>query len=287
MARPLNEDRLTHPPRLRKSLGQHFLIDSHYLERIVRESGITGADRILEIGPGSGNLTREILSRAGKVLAIELDRRFSAELERIDAAWPGRFQVVYDDVLHVNLPSLLDGPPAWKVLANIPYYITAPILALLLGQGSSHISDIFLTVQKEIAERVCAQPGSADFSSLTLFVAYHSEPRFLFTIPPSAFMPPPLVHSAFIHLKVRDLPAARSPLDLLFRIIHRAFQQRRKGIKNSLKKAFPELSTEEIAAGLSRCGIDPLLRPQDISLPQFDALALHFESFDRQGPPES
>jgi 16S rRNA (adenine1518-N6/adenine1519-N6)-dimethyltransferase len=276
-----HNDRPRTPLRLRKSLGQHLLVDSQYLKRIAAESGITEEDRVFEIGPGTGNLTREILSCAGSVLAIELDRRFSADLEGLGAAWPGKLQVIYGDVLEIELPSLLDGLPGWKVLANIPYYITSPILTVLLRQGGSLFSDIFLTVQKEIAERLCAEPGSADFSSLSLFVGYHAVPRYLFTIPPSAFRPPPLVHSAFVHLKVRDRLIASAPYDLLFRIIHHAFGQKRKGIKNSLKKAFPSLSPSEITEGLEQCGIDPLLRPQNISIQQFDTLALHFGRLDK------
>lgn len=272
----MNESRKFHKGvRLKKKLGQHLLVDTHYLDEIIRLSEIGKMDNVFEIGAGTGNLTSRLLKTVRTVVSVEIDTRFEKELLSLKEQYPHNFEVIFGDILKFDLSRVLSATLSpWKVIANIPFYITSPILEMLLLSGRAFFSDIFLTVQKEIAHRICALPGSNDSSSLSLFSAYHAEPRILFHIPRSAFKPPPLVVSSLIHLKLRDTPPVSAPPQVLFAIIRKAFGQRRKGIKNSLKGLFPGFSEKALLEILDECGINPLKRPQDITLSEFSTLAL-------------
>jgi 16S rRNA (adenine1518-N6/adenine1519-N6)-dimethyltransferase len=274
--------------RLDRNLGQHLLEDRATLLRIIQESGVGPDDHVLEIGPGTGNLTSCLLQRAGRVVAVEFDPRFREKLETLSRSYPGRLSLHFGDFLGSDLPSLL-GPyrRRWKVIANIPYNITSPIVEKLLLQEGVFFTDIYLTVQKEIALRLCAEPGSRASGTSTLFVRYYTVPSLLFTIPSSAFLPPPEVDSALIHLKLREKPLLAHSSVLLFPLIHHLFRQRRKGIRNSLK-GFPA-GREDIttAAILERAGIDGLARPETLSLEQFNSLAHILEEQESKNIPSS
>jgi len=267
-----NPQSSSHAVRLKKSLGQHLLADTRFLDDIVSRSSLEAGDRVLEIGAGSGLLTERLLRRVNQVVAVEVDRQFEYHLGRLKAAYPDSLTLMFDDIRAVSLHGLLGGAAGkWKVVANIPYYITAPLLEILLVESSGLFSDLFLLVQKEIAVRL---EGSdpREVSSLSFVSRYHAVPTVLFDIPPSAFMPPPKVDSAFIHLAVRTAPPVSAPREQLFRLIRTAFGQRRKGIRNSLKALSPACDAA-LSSALEKCGIAPLERPQNLSLEDFDRLA--------------
>lgn len=256
--------------KLKKKYGQHLLSDSRYLLQMFEKAGPTGHDRILEIGPGTGLLTKTLLPCVGELLAVEIDRDFSPYLSLLEKEYAEKFRLVYGDILHVDLEDSIgteDG--RWKVFANIPYYITTPIIEYLLERH--HLfSDIYLTVQKEVAQRVCSSGKNKNRSSFTLFVEYYAEPSFVFEIPAQAFTPPPEVDSAFIHLRIRS----ESPLDMEFSsiepLIRHVFIQKRKTLRNSLK-SFPGVKKLDDVFGA--CNISPTVRPESLSLEDFARIA--------------
>lgn len=280
---PMSQRRIV----LKKKLGQH-LLEPQYLDEIVRLSEISPGDSIFEIGAGPGNLTARLIRHAGRVVSVEVDRQFEKELLALQAENSDTLQIRFEDVLTLDLSRVLGGDPgSWKVLANIPYYITTPILEMLLGAGRARFSHIFLTIQKELAHRICAPPGAKETGSLSHFVAYHADARILLHIPRTAFTPPPLVDSSFVHLRPRDTPPVACPPHILFPVIHRAFTHRRKTLKNSLKGSFPG-GDRELADCIIQSGLNPLSRPQDISLAGFAALALRLQevsTIGRRHPP--
>ncbi|MDQ7823754.1 MAG: 16S rRNA (adenine(1518)-N(6)/adenine(1519)-N(6))-dimethyltransferase RsmA [Candidatus Eremiobacteraeota bacterium] len=274
------EHRRNSPPgriALQKRLGQHLLTDPYFLESIVKAASLGSDDSILEIGPGPGNLTKHLLGAAARVAAVELDRRFEPELRRLEQGARGRLALFFTDILAFDfsaLPALCRGP--WKVLANIPYYISTPLIEKLL-EHQGLFSHIYLTIQRELAERICAPGGSRDRGSFTFFVEYHAVPSLLIHIPAAAFTPPPEVDSSLIGLTIRETPPADSSPRLLFSIIRRAFAQRRKGIKNSLKGIQPVPGDRILSEVLRSCGIDPMARPETLALADFDRLACLLE----------
>jgi len=258
---------------LKKSLGQHLLVDTRYLDDIVSRSTLQAHDKVLEIGAGSGILTERLLERVKQVVAVEVDRQFEYHLEKLRIRYPCSLSIVFGDIRVLSLPDLLGGGEKdWKVVANIPYYITSPLLELLLVQSAHLFTDLFLMVQKEIALRLEGS-DSRNVSSLSLISHYYAASEVLFHIPPSAFMPPPKVESAFIHLAVRSAPPVMAPRELLFRLIRTAFGQRRKGIRNSLRAFSPPVEDAVLRMALEQCHIDPLERPQNLTLADFDRLA--------------
>lgn len=258
---------------LKKSLGQHLLVDTRFLDEIVCSSSLQAHDKVLEIGAGSGLLTERLLEQVEQVVAVEVDRQFESHLEKLRARYPNSLTVVFGDVRKLPLRDILgSSEKGWKVVANIPYYITSPLLELLLVQSAHLFTDLFLMVQKEIAVRLEGS-DSRNVSSLSLVSHYYAVSEMLFHIPPSAFMPPPKVDSTFIHLAVRSAPPVSAPRELLFSLVRSAFGQRRKGIRNSLKSFSPHIDDTILRIALEKCGIDPLERPQNLTLADFDRLA--------------
>ena len=241
----------------RKSLSQNFLIDGNIVRKIISASEVQEGDSVLEIGPGPGVLTEALLHEGANVLAIEKDDRFYEAL----TTWNNpALTLVHRDFLKVDLPPLIK--PHTKVVANIPYNITGILLQRLLPMGKS-ISSLTLMVQKEVAQRITAQKGSKDYSSFTLFASYYSEPKLLFTVEPTCFYPKPSVTSAVIHLKLKEVDdSAPSPLP----VVRKAFQQRRKMIRSSLKTLYP---ANQIEAALQEIGLSPTARPQELSLDEW------------------
>lgn len=263
--------------KLHRRLGQHLLNDKIFIDRIISESCISRDDNIFEVGAGPGNLTERLLEAAKNVITVEIDGRFRNDLEILRKKYPERLTVIYQDVLKIKMDEVLGtGNVKWKVLANIPYYITSPLLELFLLKNRLLFTDLYLTVQKEIAQRIC--PGSdKDRSSLSIFVDYYAKTRILFDIPPEAFTPPPNVNSAFVHLELRKVFTAKAVPDLIFRIVKKAFGQRRKAIKNSLKGLYPLMNESRIQSLLIECGINPMTRPQNLTVADFDIIALRFD----------
>ena len=265
--------------RPKKSLGQNFLTDPHYLSRIVAASQITAEDQVLEIGPGLGHLTALLATNAKHVRVIELDDRLIPELRQTFSGHD-EVEIVHADALQYDYAVL---PGSWKVVANLPYYIATPLIERLL-LFRHRFTTLTLMLQKEVAERIAASPGGKAYGVLSVLVQYHAAPRIEFIVPAGAFTPRPKVDSAVITLTVAPEPRVRvADADLLVRIVKAAFSQRRKTLRNSLRSlgsALPDL--EEAAA---RAGIDLGRRPETLSLAEFGALAdaMHGHLIDKKG----
>lgn len=258
--------------RYRKNLGQNFLYDEELLRRLVEAAGITAEDDVLEIGPGAGSLTKPLCAAAHRVLALELDERLipllSAFLRDAD-----NLEIRQGDVMSANLPELTAGLRApFSVVANIPYYITTPLITLLLDSGLP-IRRLALMVQREVADKVLARPGEEGWGPLAVRCQYRCEPRLAVEVPAACFTPPPKVDSAFVVMPVRAEPAVavRDEKDF-FRVVGAAFALRRKTLLNSLSASL-RLERDEAAALLERAGLDPLIRGERLSLEDFAALS--------------
>lgn len=259
------------PARPRKRLGQHFLTDAAVLDRIVAESGVGPGDTVLEIGAGTGDLTERLARTAGRVVAVELDETLCAHLRRRFAA-TAAVAVVCADVLDYSPRELLakgGAAPPYHVVANIPYYITAPILRLFL-ESQDRPDRMTLMVQKEVAESIVAPPGK--MTLLGASVQFYGEARLLFTVPPSAFYPPPQVASAVVRIDVRPRPAVDVPdVDAFFAVVRAGFATPRKQLHNALagRLWLPPGSAPEL---LRAAGIDPTRRAQTLSLEEWAAV---------------
>ena len=259
-----------------KRFGQNFLIDPHVLEKIVAAAELTKEDAVLEIGPGIGTLTEALSDAAGMVLAIEIDDKLIPILKETLA---GRENVVilHQDALKANLQELSThyaGGKAFKVVANLPYYITTPIVMALL-EGDAPVESLTVMVQKEVAARMMAKPGTKDYGALTLAVQYYSEPYLAANVPQNCFMPRPDVASAVIRLKKFETPPVKvQDPALRVRIIRASFNARRKTLVNGLKNA-AELKLQDgaIRAALEKCGLSEMVRGETLSLEQFAALS--------------
>ncbi|MBF0294110.1 MAG: 16S rRNA (adenine(1518)-N(6)/adenine(1519)-N(6))-dimethyltransferase RsmA [Magnetococcales bacterium] len=259
----------------RKRIGQHFLTDVAIAERIVQTSGVAPGDCVVEIGPGLGALTRPLLAHAGRVLAIELDERLPEHLMRVTAGL-GELQVERGDALQADyreLAARLGGP--LQIVANLPYYLSSQLLLHFLAQGDA-IARMTLMFQAEVAQRIAARPGTKAYGTLSVLCGVWLESEILFTVPPTAFHPPPKVMSAVIRLTRRAEPLTPVEDPALFsRVVHAAFGQRRKVLSNALKVLDPAP-----VAWLQRAGIDPERRGETLSIVEFAGLArtLHQES---------
>lgn len=257
--------------RARKHLGQNWLVDRRYAERIVDAVAPTSSDLVVEIGPGPGALTDLIVPRAGHTLAVELDPRMREPLEARHA--PDRLTVVEADVLELDLGGVIretlaarPGLDRVRVAANLPYYISSPVVARLIAHRGA-IADATLMLQREVVERLTASPGGKEYGSLTVFVATYCEAKRLFDVPPGAFRPAPKVTSSVVRLAMRAEPAVTvSDERRYLEIVRVAFAQRRKTLANNLAAAGRR--------GLAEAaGIDPRRRAETLTLPEFAALA--------------
>lgn len=260
------------PVKPRKSLGQHFLSDPVILDRIVRESGVGPDDTVLEIGPGTGELTERLVAVTRWVVAVEIDETLARHVRRrlADAA---NLRVINAAVLDHTPGELLaegDAAPPYSVVANIPYYITAPILRTFL-ETPDRPEWLTLMVQKEVAESIVAAPGT--MSLLGVSVQFYGEARLLFTVPREAFHPPPKVASAVVRIDVRDRPAIDVPdVEQFFEVVRAGFSQPRKQLHNALASRL--WLPPDSAPGLLRSiGIDPMRRAQTLSLEEWAAVA--------------
>ncbi|WP_226780588.1 16S rRNA (adenine(1518)-N(6)/adenine(1519)-N(6))-dimethyltransferase RsmA [Oceaniglobus trochenteri] len=256
----------------KKSLGQNFLLDLNLTEKIARQAGdLTGSD-VLEVGPGPGGLTRGLLSQgARRVLAVEKDPRCLGALAEIAAVSDGRLEVINADALEIDAAALLTPPI--RVVANLPYNVGTELLVRWLdpGQWPPFWDSLTLMFQREVAERIVAQPGGKAYGRLAVLSQWRSTPRIVMSLPPEAFTPAPKVHSAVVHFT--RLEAPRFPADgkTLFRLVAMAFNQRRKMLRAALKGAAPDIEDRLRAAGIA-----PTERAEQVSLEQFCALARTF-----------
>ena len=255
-----------------KKFGQNFLIDEHVLEKIISAAGIGPDDFVVEIGPGIGTMTQYLAHAARGVAAVEIDKALIPILQDTLSAYDN-VTVINEDVLKVDLKELAEkmneGRPV-KVVANLPYYITTPII---MGLFESHVpvESITVMVQKEVAERMQAGPGTKDYGALSLAVQYYAKPYIVANVPPNCFMPRPNVGSAVIRLQVHKNPDIRvKDESLMFRIIRASFNQRRKTLQNSLSHD-PQLgiSKEVVARILEGMGLSATIRGEALSLQQF------------------
>jgi len=253
--------------RAKKSLGQNFLKDPHYLDKIVNSARITSNDLVLEIGPGLGHLTRALAARAKKVLALELDEQLIPLLWK-DFTECRNVEIVQADALEYPYAAL---PDKWKVVANLPYYISTPIIQKLLIYRD-RFDTLTLMLQKEVADRIASPPGGKEYGYLSVLVQLYAEPRIEFMVPAGAFTPRPNVDSAVITLALRGTPAVSLRDEGSFlRVVKAAFSQRRKTLKNSLKQL--DASKEKMDAVLDRTGIDLGRRAETLSVEEFARLA--------------
>ena len=257
-----------------KAKGQNFLISRWVPEQIAEYSGVDRNTGVLEIGPGIGPLTQQLALRAGKVCAVELDRR----LEPILKLTVGEFenlQIIWDDVLKQDIPALVEEKfPGLRPVAcaNLPYYITSPILSALLE--AECFDTVTVMVQKEVAQRIAAKPGSADYSAFTVFCQYYAEPELLFDVPAHCFLPQPKVTSAVISLHVRkERPWDIVNSDVFFRTVRASFAMRRKKLSNGLASGFPELGKEGAAEVIRLAGFEENVRGETLGIPEFARIA--------------
>ncbi len=255
----------------KKRFGQNFLIDSHVLDKIIQGAGITKEDTVLEIGPGIGTLTQALCEAAGEVIAVEIDQDLIPILEKTLGSYQN-VRIINQDILKLNLGQLSEKP--LKVVANLPYYITTPIIMGLFESGAPLVS-ITVMVQKEVAERMQAAPGGKDYGALSLAVQYYAEAQVIANVPPNCFIPRPNVGSAVIRL-TKHLEPPVKPRDeaFMFRVIRAAFGQRRKTLVNALRNDQNlSLGREQLEAVLSEMGLPATVRGERLSLQEFAELS--------------
>lgn len=263
-----------HGFRFSKAKGQNFLVRDWVPRRIAEEAGIDGEFGVLEVGPGVGPLTAALCERAGKVLAVEVDQSLRPVLAETLAGFDNA-RVLFADVRKLDLPALLRTEfPGLRAAAcaNLPYYITTPVLTKLLE--SQCFESVTVMVQKEVAQRICAAPGEKEYGAFTVFCGWYARPQQLFDVPPDCFLPRPKVTSTVLRLAAREEPPC--PVDdvgLFFRVVRASFAQRRKTLLNGLSAGFATLSKEQIAGALEGCGLSPAVRGETLGIPQFAAVA--------------
>ena len=256
-----------------KAKGQNFLTDRSVPERIAEMSGVDASCGVLEVGPGIGCLTQELCRRAGHVAAVEVDERLRPVLSETMADF-SNLSLVFADILKTDIPALVArelGGLRPVACANLPYYITTPVLAALLE--SRCFTRVTVMVQKEVAQRICAAAGTPEYGAFSVFCRYYAEPELLFDVPPSCFVPQPKVTSAVLTLAVRtDPPCEILSEEMFFRVVRAAFAQRRKTLVNCLAASFPQ-GKQALAELLAGLGIAPTVRGETLELTQFAAIA--------------
>ena len=260
----------------RKKYGQNFLIDESVLEGIIDTAEITKDDFVLEIGPGIGTLTQYLATYAGRVCAVEIDRALLPILEDTLSGWDN-VTVLNADILKTDIRAIAEeenGGAPLKVCANLPYYITTPILMGLFESGAP-FSQLTVMVQKEVAERMIAEPGSKTYGALSLAVRYYTDPEISFIVEPESFMPRPKVESAIVHMKRHSTPPVSVKDEkMLFDVIRASFNERRKTLQNGIANyAGFSYSEEQVGEALDKCGLERTVRGEKLSLEEFARLA--------------
>ncbi len=252
-----------------KRMGQNFLIDGNVVDGIVAAAKVEHGDAVLEVGPGIGTLTQGLAEAGAAVTAVELDRRLPAVLAKTLAGYDN-VKIVQGDILKIDISREINRG-RYKVVANLPYYITTPIIMKFLEERLP-VELLVTMVQKEVAERMVASPGGKEYGALSVAVQYYTEPEIMFIVPPTAFIPPPAVESAVIRCTVRTEPPVRVASEkMFFRVVKAAFAQRRKTLANALKAGgLDKAAVDEV---LAKAGIDGLRRGEQLSLDEFAAVA--------------
>ena len=258
-----------------KKFGQNFLIDGHVLDKIIAGAGVTKDDMVLEIGPGIGTMTQYLAEAAGKVVAVEIDRNLLPILQETLADYDN-VKVIHADVLSLDLEKLVqeeNGGRPIKVVANLPYYITTPIIIALFEQHVP-LANVTVMVQKEVAARMKSGPGSKDYCALSLAVQYYAEPYIVANVPCNCFMPRPNVDSAVIRLtRYEEPPVQVKDEKMLFKIIRASFNQRRKTLQNGLNNSSElNFTKDQIVAAIAEAGFSPSVRGEALTLEQFAKL---------------
>ena len=258
-----------------KRFGQNFLIDTHILEKIVDEAGIDEDDCVLEIGPGIGTMTQYLCERAGRVIAVEIDKALIPILNDTLSSY-NNVTIINEDILKVDITKLCNeynnGRPI-KVVANLPYYITTPIIMGLFESGCP-LESITIMVQKEVADRMKCGPGSKDYGALSLAVQFYSSPEIVAYVSPESFIPKPGVGSAVIRLTRYEKPPVEVDDEkYMFALIRAAFNMRRKTMVNSLMSGSLGLTREEILSAIDKLNLSPQVRDEALTLEEFAALS--------------
>jgi len=269
-----------------KKFGQNFLIDTHVLDKIIAAAGVTKDDCVLEIGPGIGTMTQYLAENARHVVAVEIDSNLIPILNETLADYEN-VTVIHADILKVDINQITEqynGGRPIKVVANLPYYITTPII-MGLFENLVPIDNITVMVQKEVADRMQVGPGSKDYGALSLAVQYYADPYIVANVPPNCFMPRPNVGSAVIRLtRHKEPPVKTEDPGLMFRLIRASFNQRRKTLQNGLNNS-PEIpfTKEQITAAVESLGLGPSIRGEALTLEQFASLSNYFTGMSLQG----
>ncbi len=274
-----------HQFAFQKKFGQNFLIDTHVLDKIIQAAEITDRDCVLEIGPGIGTVTQRLAEAARHVVAVEIDKNLIPILEETLGDYDN-ITVINQDILKMDIPKLVEehnGKRPVKVVANLPYYITTPII-MGLFESQVPIDNLTVMVQKEVAQRMQVGPGSKDYGALSLAVQYYAKPYLVANVPPNCFIPRPNVGSAVIRLtRHQDPPVRTADPELMFRLIRASFNQRRKtlqnGLNNSAELDYPK---EIIAEAIDSLGLPPSVRGETLTLEQFARLADWFAAYDNR-----
>ncbi|WP_106342735.1 16S rRNA (adenine(1518)-N(6)/adenine(1519)-N(6))-dimethyltransferase RsmA [Laceyella sediminis] len=262
--------------KLKKSLGQNFLTDSHVLNKIIRAAELNKDSGVIEIGPGIGALTERLAEQAGKVVAVELDQRLVPVLKELFQHQP-HVEIIHGDALEVDLGAVIQehmrDMKTLHVVANLPYYVTSPILIRLLTERYP-LTNIVIMIQKEVADRLAAKPGTKDYSSLSVLVQYFAEAEEVAKVPSHVFVPRPQVDSAVARLTLRERPAVEVKNEgLFFKIVRASFAQRRKTLLNTLHATlFARVDKHQVEAWLNEAGIDPKRRGETLNLEEFATL---------------
>lgn len=258
-----------------KKFGQNFLIDSHVLDKIIVAAGVTKEDVVLEIGPGFGTMTQYLAEAAKEVIAVEIDKTLIPILHETLADYDN-VTIINEDILKVDIAKLVEeknGGKPIKVVANLPYYITTPII---MGLFESHVplDNITVMVQKEVAQRMQAGPGTKDYGALSLAVQFYAEPYIVANVPPNCFIPRPGVGSAVIRLtKWENPPIAVKDESFMFSLIRASFNQRRKTLQNSLVNGGIQITKEQVVEALEQMELSPTVRGEALTLEQFAQLS--------------
>ena len=257
-----------------KAKGQNFLVARWVPERIAEDAGVDMTAGVLEIGPGIGPLTQQLALRAGKVCAVEVDQRLKPLLAQTVGEF-SNLEILWEDVLKLDVPALVKEKfPGLRPMAcaNLPYYITSPILTALLE--AECFESVTVMVQKEVAQRIAAKPGTEDYSAFTIFCQYYAQPEILFDVPAGCFMPQPKVTSAVITLRTRKtLPWEIRSKEIFFRTVRASFAMRRKTLQNGLASGFPELGKTGAGEVIAACGLCANVRGETLSIAQFADLS--------------
>ena len=272
-----------HGFRFSKAMGQNFLIAAWVPERIALEAGIDEGTGVLEVGPGVGCLTHELAQYAGRVLAVELDERLRPVLRETLADCENA-EVIFGDVLKQDLPALVkEHFPGLRpvVCANLPYNVTSPLLTAFLEAGC--FETVTVMIQREVAKRLCAKPGTADYGAFTVFTQWHAEPEILFDVSPGCFLPAPKVTSSVVKLTVRKAPPAEVQSETrFFAVVRAAFNQRRKTLLNALSSGLSGFMKEQIAQAISDCGLDEKVRGETLGIAEFAQLSDRLDAMAKE-----